>query len=119
VSEARQVGAELQAFRDDVARLYARDPAGAARDEARATLERSARERLAALPLATRDAAALATGVRLNDACQALTGTYQADLPRYAEAFRAAGGDLPRFLALAREAARAPDPRARLFAPHP
>ena len=115
VTEDRLVAAELQAFRDEVQRLYATAPPGAERDAARRALEVRARERLAALPLRTRDPRALAEAVRLNDACQALTGTYQADLPRYAEIFRALGDDFARLLALAREAAKAPDPRLQLL----
>lgn len=119
VSEDRLVAAELQAFRDEVKRLYATAPPGTQRDADRRTLEARARERLAALPLRTRDPHAIAAAARLNDACQALTGTYQADLPRYAEVFGALGGDFARLLALAREAAAAPDPRARLFGAPP
>jgi predicted aminopeptidase len=115
VTEDRLVAAELQAFRDDVQRLYVTAPPGAERDATRRALEIRARERLAALPLRTRDARPLAEALRLNDACQALTGTYQADLPRYAELFRTLGADFARFLALAREAAQAPDPRIHLF----
>jgi predicted aminopeptidase len=117
VSEDRLVAAELQAFRDEVQRLYAIAPAGSERDAERSALEAHARERIAALPLRLRNPRDLAAAVRLNDACQALTGTYQADLPRYAEVFAGLGGDFVRFLALAREAAGAPDPRSRLFDP--
>jgi predicted aminopeptidase len=117
VAEDRLVAAELQTFRDEVQHLYATAPPGAERDAERSALEAHARERIAGLPLRTRDPRDLAAAVRLNDACQALTGTYQADLPRYAEVFGALGGDFARFLALAREAAEAPDPRSRLFDP--
>jgi predicted aminopeptidase len=119
VTEDRLVGAELQGFRDDVQRLYATQAPGPDRETARRALEERLRSRLAALPLRTRDAGALARAVRLNDACQALTGTYQADLPRYAEVFRALGGDFERLLERAREAAREPDPRTHLFGASP
>jgi predicted aminopeptidase len=116
VAEDRRVGAELQALRQRVADLYRREPAGAARDAARRELEGEGRARLAALPLETRDAARLAEGARLNDACQALVGTYHADLPLYAELLARLGGDLGAFVERAREAGEAPDPRAALLA---
>jgi predicted aminopeptidase len=119
VTEDRRVAAELQAFRDDVRELYASAPPGSEREAARAERERSARAALAGLPLTTRDPAWLAANVRLNDACQALAGTYQGDLARYARALEADRGDLSRFLARALEAAEAPDPRAALLPPAP
>jgi predicted aminopeptidase len=119
VAEDRRIAGELQAFRERVRALYASTPAGAERDAARRELERAARVALAALPLATRDAPRLASAVRLNDACQALTGTYQGDIAGFAAALEGLGGDLPAFLARAREAARADDPRAALLAPAP
>ena len=54
----------------------------------------------------------LAEEVRLNDACQALTGTYHGDLTRYGERLRELGGDLRAFLEDARRAAEEPDPRS-------
>ena len=119
VSEDRLVGAELQTFRQSVQALYASTPPGPGRDTARAERERAARAALAALPLTTRDPAFLAEHARLNDACQALVGTYQADLPRYAKALEGDGGDLARFVARALEAGKAPDPRAALLPPPP
>ncbi len=116
VAEDRLVGAELQALRARVAVLYAGQPPGAERDAARSELEREGRRRLAALPLETRDPARLAEAARLNDACQALVGTYQADLPHYARLLESLSGDLPRFVARVREAASAPDARAALLA---
>jgi predicted aminopeptidase len=115
VEEDRQVGEELQALREKVALLYASTPPGAEREAARSELERQGRRRLAALPLRTRDPARLAEAARLNDACQALVGAYHADLPRYARLLETLGGDLPRFVSRAREAASAPDPRAALL----
>jgi predicted aminopeptidase len=119
IEEDRRVGAALQAFRERVRALYASTPAGPARDAARAELERAARAELAALPLVTRDAALVAESVRLNDACQALTGTYQSDLPAYAAALAAMGGDLRRFVERARAAADQDDPRSALVAAEP
>jgi predicted aminopeptidase len=115
VEEDRRVAAELQAFRDDVRALYATLPPGPERDTARAERERAARADLASLPLTTRDPLWVSQQARLNDACQALAGTYQGDLARYARALEADGGDLPRFLERARAAADAPDPRAALL----
>jgi predicted aminopeptidase len=115
VEDDRRLAAALLAFREEVADLYAREPAGPEREAARAAAEERAREAIAALPLATRSAAELAAAVRLNDACVALVGTYSADLAHYAEALAAAGGDLRAFVERVRAAAKAPDPRAALL----
>ncbi|HVH08118.1 MAG TPA: aminopeptidase [Myxococcota bacterium] len=117
VAEDRRVAGVLEAFRDAVASLYATTEPGTVRGERRAALEASTREELRALPLATRDSEALGRDIRLNDACQALIGTYQGDLPRYEAVLEALGGDLGRFVELARKAARESDPRAALLAP--
>jgi predicted aminopeptidase len=119
VEEDRLVAAALQAFRERVRGLYGAMPAGAARDAARRDLEAQARADLAALPLPGRDPRLLAERVRLNDACLALTGTYQGDIGRYAARLAGLDGDLPRFLALAREAAAQADPRAALLGDSP
>ena len=116
VSEDREVAAVLGRFRTRVAALYASDTPTEA---ARAELETEARRELAALPLETRDAGRLAEAVRLNDACQALTGTYHADLPRWQSILEAGGGDLPGLIARIREAAEEDDPRSALFGPEP
>jgi predicted aminopeptidase len=115
VQDDRRLAAALLAFREEVADLYAREPAGLEREAARRSAEERAREAIAARPLATRSAAELAAAVRLNDACLALVGTYSADLPRYAEALAAAGGDLRAFVERVRDAAKSPDPRAALL----
>ncbi len=114
ISEDRLVAAELARLRTAVGELY-EEPAGAARDARRGELEADARARLAALPLQHHDAERLAEGVRLNDACLALAGTYQADLEAMAVRLEAADGDLSRFVAAVRAAAEAPDPRAALL----
>jgi predicted aminopeptidase len=115
VEDDRRLAAALLALRQQLVDLYAREPAGPERDAARAAAEARARDAIAALPLTTRDAAAVAEGARLNDACLALTGTYSADLPRYAEALAASGGDLGAFVGRLRDAARGPDPRAAVL----
>jgi predicted aminopeptidase len=117
VEDERRLAAALLALRAEVADLYAREPAGPARDAARAAAESRARDAVAALPLSTRDAPELARTLRLNDACLALVGTYSADLPRYAELLASEGGDLATFVGRLRAAAAAPDPRAALLAP--
>jgi predicted aminopeptidase len=117
VTEDRLVSARLQAFRDGVASLYASTEPGHARDAGRRALEAAARDEIRRLPLRTRDAEAVSRNVRLNDACQALVGTYQGDLPRYEDVLATLGGDLARFVARAREAAEERDPRAALLAP--
>lgn len=115
VEEDRRVAALLLGFREGVRALYTRSAPGPARDRERAALEREARAALAALPLETRDATRFAEGIALNDACQALAGTYQGDLARHAEALERLGGDLPRFLSEARRAGGSRDPRAALL----
>jgi predicted aminopeptidase len=117
VAEDRKIAAVLESFRREVADLYATTEPGQGRAARRAALELAVREVLAALPLATRDAAAVSRSVRLNDACQALIGTYQGDLPHYEALLERLGGDLARFVELARTAAGEPDPRAALLAP--
>jgi predicted aminopeptidase len=115
VEEDRRVAALLLGFRERVRALYEREPPGPSRDAARAALDRETRAALAALPLETRDPRRTAEAARLNDACQALAGTYQADLASYAETLDRLGGDLAQFVAEARRIAEARDPRARLL----
>ena len=117
VEEDRSVSAALQGFREAVAALYEREPEGTGRDAARAELETHTRSALAAMPLTTRDAAALGERVRLTDACQALTGTYHANLPGFAAALVEMGGDLRAFLEAAATASDTDDPPGALFAP--
>jgi predicted aminopeptidase len=116
VAEDRTVSEILGATRARIAALYADAPAGPERDAARARLGEEARAALAALPLTTRDAAALAARARLGDACLALEGTYTADLARYARRRDALGGLAP-LVAAARAAARTPAPRVALLGP--
>ncbi len=115
VADDRRIADDLARFRGAVADLYAEFAAGPERDRRRAGLEAETRERLAALPLGSRDAAKLAAAVRLNDACQALVGAYQSDLPAYAQRLAELDGDLTELLAAAREAAEAPEPRCALL----
>jgi predicted aminopeptidase len=112
VEDDRAVARTLVAFRERVAELYLRSQAGAQRDASRAALESQTRAELAALDLATRDVQRLAERVRLNDACQALIGTYHGDLNRYGERLHQLHGDLRAFLEGARRAAEEPDPRS-------
>jgi len=116
VEDDRRIAAQLLALRQEVAEIYAREPAGPERDAARAAAEARGREAIAGLGVATRSPAALARALRLNDACLAIVGTYAADLPGYAEVLAGLGGDLRAFVARVREAATAPDPRAALLA---
>ena len=118
VGESRAVLDVLGRLRTAIAELYA-GPAVPARDHARAALTEAARAALAALPLRLGDPARLARDAELGDACLALVGTYQADLPAYAERLGVLGGDLAGFLAEAGRAAREPDPRAALLGAAP
>lgn len=112
VRDDRAVARTLLAFRERVAELYRESEAGPEREAARAALESQARTELAALDLATLDAQKLAERARLNDACQALIGTYHGDLTRYGERLRELDGDLRAFLDAVRRAAEEPDPRS-------
>lgn len=117
IEDDRAVARALGALRQRVAELYASEPTGPAREAARARLEAEARTALAALPLQTRDARSLARRVRLNDACLALSATYQGELEAYELRLAALGHDLRAFIAAARVAADTPDPRSVLLAP--
>ena len=112
VQDDRAVARTRLAFRERVAELYQGSEPGAEREAARAALESQTRSELAALDLAARDAQRLAERVRLNDACQALIGTYHGDLARYGERLQELNGDLRAFLENARQAAEEPDPRS-------
>lgn len=112
VQDDRAVARTLLAFRERVAELYRGSEAGPQRDAARAVLESQTRTELAALDLASFDGQRLAERVRLNDACQALIGTYHGDLARYGERLQELDGDLRAFLEGARQAAEEPDPRS-------
>ena len=115
VSEDRQIAAEILAFRERVAALYAHteEPADAAAK--RNTLERAFRKQLASLPLTSRDPASFAARARLNDACLALSGTYAADDARLKRLLGELDGDLFRFIERLRTAAEAEDPREDFF----
>jgi predicted aminopeptidase len=112
VADDRAVAELLARFRAAVAALYAEELHDASE---RRALEEQTREQLATLPLRSLDASALAAGLRLNDACQALAGAYETDLPAYAARLDALGGDLPGFLAAARAAAESSEPRCALL----
>ncbi len=116
IEDARRIDAELLRFREEVSELYASQTAGASRDEIREGLELRARRRVANLPLGTRDPSELADGLRMNDACLALTGTYSADLDRYSELLRRLDGDLAVFIARLERAKGAEDPLEALLA---
>lgn len=115
VEDTRLYDAAVLAFRRNVEALYADSSPGPERDARRASAEQAARREIAALPLATRSAAELAEGARLNDACLALAATYTADLPGYERRLTELGGELPAFVTRLREAAESDDPRAALL----
>ena len=117
IDDERTVRAAVQALRDEIAALYAAEPPGPQRDARRGELEAAARARIAALALATADAGEVAAGLRANDACLAVEGTYTRDLPRFEDALVRRGGDLRVFIAAARDAADAADPRTALLGP--
>jgi len=116
VREHRALNAILIDLYDRVAALYTGMPEGDSRTTARSGLEAEARSEIASLPMADRDAAALAERIQLNDACLALSGTYGAEIERYAAALEAMSGDLPAFVSRLRAVADDPDPEAALLA---
>jgi predicted aminopeptidase len=118
VEDARRYDAAVLAFRRTVEGLYETEPAGAERALQRQRDEDRARQRIAALPLETADAAELAATARLNDACLALAATYTADLPDYERLLGELHGELAAFVSRLREAADSDDPRAALLGAH-
>jgi predicted aminopeptidase len=119
VRDERAVARVLSSLRSRIAVLYRDAPAGPERTARRAALVADARAELAALPLVTRPAAAVAETARLDDACLALAGTYESDLDFYAARLDGLGGHLATFVAEVRRAARKPRPRAALGVPLP
>lgn len=115
VDDSRLLASQLLEFRREAAELYAEARGTPDLALRRAALEETWRTRLAALRLAGRPAADLATRIRLNDACLALRGTYSSDLPRHAAVLERLAGDLPAFVARLRSASESDDPRARFF----
>jgi predicted aminopeptidase len=112
-ADERAVASVLASLRARIAELYA-TPDDGARSATRSQLESDARAALRALPLTSRAAGELATRIQLQDACLALAGTYQRDLPVWARRLEAMGGDLPAFVSAARAAARTANPRTAL-----
>jgi predicted aminopeptidase len=115
VVEERMLDAALLHLRGQVEALYATEPEGPARDRTRRALDAGARDAIGTLPLATLKAPALASEIRLNDACLALRGTYASDIDAYAALLRNLGGDLGAFVTRVRGVAAADDPRAALL----
>ena len=101
-------------MRGQVEDLYAQEPEGPARRAQRERLERALRDRVAALDLPGRDAAATAEALRLGDACLALSGTYHGDLALWDAALAALDGDLAAFVRRAQRAAEHSDARGEL-----
>jgi len=117
IEDQRALNQKLVHLRAEVAALYADAPSGAAREATRAALETATRAEIAALPMRSGDAAAVAQALRLNDACLALIATYGADLHQFESALAAMDGDLVAFIARLRAAEDAPDPADFLLAP--
>jgi predicted aminopeptidase len=116
IEDARRVNAALLRFRDEVSALYAAQDSGTGRDEIRRNLEERARKRVRNLPLVTRDPNRLASVLRMNDACLALTGTYAAELERYAALFSRLDGNLVALIARLRDVKDSKDPLEALLA---
>jgi len=117
VDDERAIAAALVALRETVEDLYATTEAGPKRDAARAELSRRARSEIGGLPLHESEPLEIAAGIRLNDACLALSGTYGGSMDRYARKLEALDGDLSAFIAALKEAAKEPDPAEALLLP--
>ena len=117
VDDERAIAAALAALRETVEDLYATTEAGPKRDAARAELSRRARSEIGGLPLHESEPLEIAAGIRLNDACLALSGTYGGSMDRYARKLEALDGDLSAFIAALKEAAKEPDPAEALLLP--
>jgi predicted aminopeptidase len=116
VEDARRVDAALLRFRDEVSALYASQDSGTSRDGIRRDLEARARKRIRDLPLVTRDPIQLADGLRMNDACLALAGTYADELERYSALFSRLDGDLVELIARLKGVEGSEDPLEALLA---
>jgi predicted aminopeptidase len=116
VADDRQLALTLAELRAEIADLY-EAPESPEREQERAELSRRARAHVAALPLQQADPDRLAENLRLSDACLALLGTYESDLPAYADHLRTLGGDLAAFLREARGVAESEDPVNALVGP--
>jgi len=116
IEDARRVDAALLRFRDEVSALYASQDDGTSRDEIRRDLEERARKRIRNLPLVTHDPNQLAAVLRMNDACLALTGTYAAELERYAALFSRLDGNLGALIARLKGVKGSKDPLEALLA---
>jgi predicted aminopeptidase len=112
VDDDRAIAATLVQARERIALLYGQEPASPERRARRQRIAEETRERLASLPVTTRNAGSLAERVRLNDACLALRGTYRGDTLRLTQLLEAMEGDLPAFIEALRHAAESEDPRA-------
>jgi predicted aminopeptidase len=115
IEDTRRVDAALLRFRGEVSALYASQDDGTSRDEIRRDLEEHARMRIRNLPLVTRDPNRLAAELRMNDACLALTGTYAAELERYAALFSRLDGDLVALIARLKGVKGSKDPLEALL----
>lgn len=115
VREDREIARRFARFRKELRDLYSEVSPGAARNSRRGALEDELRKELAAYPATSFDAARLARETPLNDACQAISGTYESDLPLYEALLDSLDGDLPALLRRAAEAAEGEDPRLLLF----
>jgi predicted aminopeptidase len=109
VEQRRAVRRALMDARSAARRVYAEHAPGAARDAARAGVDRSARAAVAALPLP--EAGALSARIRTNDACLALAATYAGLTPCLSARLDALDGDLAKLVAALAAANEADDPR--------
>jgi predicted aminopeptidase len=111
----RRIRNEMLVLRDSIAELYAGPAAANEIDGKRAEFEAATRARVAAFPFEDGRGEEIATQLRLNDACLALTATYGGDAHCYEAALESRGGELAALIAALRDAAEADDPRAALI----
>ena len=103
IRRKRELSTLLLEFRNQVIAFYATDLPDNERARGRHALETAHRKRLATVDPEGR--------IRLHDACLALHGTYAADIADHAAILESLDGDLARFVARLRHAARSDRPR--------
>lgn len=116
VEDDRLIAQTLMSLRDEIAQLYALELPEPERERRREALESTGRKKLASLALNSRRAIPVSEAARINDACLAIQGTYVADTPKHRAVLEALDGDLERFIARLRSAAKSEDPRSSFFA---
>lgn len=115
ISDSRLLSRRLEKFRGNLKQLYASSTREPELNDKRTELEEGARADIAVLPFNNLDGQQLSRQIKLNDACQAISGTYERDLSKYENILISLGNDLKAFLRMAQEAANETNARVRLL----